>query len=130
MIQLPDFDYDTTALSIKADGVDMEVVIHSGFTQEAIQASQYFTMCCNAAKEQDVALENEVDNFGVKIKDQTETYKSFVAQYAQKLVIDWPVDGDCFDTLLANQSLAWSIIRKSDEKAKEFFEKKNKQLNT
>ena len=48
-------------------------------------------------KSKGLSLEVEVDNFGVKMKEQTETYKSLVAQYAEKLVKDWPVDEPLFD---------------------------------
>ena len=55
MIQLSDFDFDTvTALSIQSRWMVKTwiVVVKSGFTQDAIQAGQYFSMCCDAAKEQ------------------------------------------------------------------------------
>ena len=130
MIQLSDFDFDTVNVPIRVDEKDMIVVVKSGYTQDAIQAGQYFSMACEAAKEQGIDLDVEVDNFGVKMREQTETYKSLVAQYAEKLVKDWPVDAPLFDSLVSNQNLAWTIIRKSDERMREFFEKKNKQLNT
>ena len=126
MIQLSDFDFDTVNVPIRSNEKDMIVVVKSGYTQEAIQAGQYFSMACEAAKEQGIELDVDVDNFGVKMKEQTETYKSLVAQYAEKLVKDWPVDEHLFDCLLENQNLAWTIIRKSDERMREFFEKKNK----
>lgn len=126
MIQLSDFDFDTVNVPIRVDEKDMIVVVKSGYTQDAIQAGQYFSMACEAAKEQGIDLDVEVDNFGVKIREQTETYKSLVAQYAEKLVKDWPVDAPLFDSLVSNQNLAWTIIRKSDERMREFFEKKNK----
>ena len=126
MIQLSDFDFDTVNVPIRVDEKDMIVVVKSGYTQDAIQAGQYFSMACEAAKEQGIDLDVEVDNFGVKMREQTETYKSLVAQYAEKLVKDWPVDAPLFDSLVSNQNLAWTIIRKSDERMREFFEKKNK----
>ena len=126
MIQLSDFDFDTVNLSIRVDGKDMDVVVKSGFTQDALQAGQYFSMACDAAKEQGIELEVEEDNFGVKMKKQTETYHKLVSQYAEKLVKEWPVDEPIFDSLVSNQNLAWAIINKSAERAKEFFEKKSK----
>ena len=126
MIQLSDFDFDTVNVPIRVDEKDMIVVVKSGYTQDAIQAGQYFSMACEAAKEQGIDLDVEVDNFGVKMREQTETYKSLVAQYAEKLVKDWPVDAPLFDSLVSNQNLAWTIIRKSDDRMREFFEKKNK----
>ena len=126
MIQLSDFDFDTVNVSIRVDGKDMIVVVKSGYTQDAVQAGQYFSMACEAAKEQGIEFEVEVDNFGIKMKEQTDTYKSLVAQYAEKLVKEWPVDHPIFDSLVSNQNLAWAIINKSAERAKEFFEKKNK----
>lgn len=130
MIQLSDFDFDTVNVPIRVEEQDMIVVVKSGYTQDAIQAGQYFSMACEAAKEQGIEFEVEVDNFGIKMKEQTDTYKSLVAQYAEKLVKDWPVDAPIFDSLVSNQSLAWVIINKSSERAKEFFAKKSKQLNT
>jgi len=126
MIQLSDFDFDTVNVPIRVEEQDMIVVVKSGYTQEAIQAGQYFSMACEAAKEQGIELDVEVDNFGVKMKEQTDTYKSLVAQFAEKLVKDWPVDEPLFDCLFENQNLAWTIIRKSDERMREFFEKKSK----
>ena len=130
MIQLSDFDFDTVNVPIRVEEQDMIVVVKSGYTQDAIQAGQYFSMACEAAKEQGVELDVEIDNFGVKMKEQTDTYKSLVAQYAEKLVKEWPVDAPLFNCLFENQNLAWTIIRKSDDRMREFFEKKNKQLNT
>lgn len=126
MIQLSDFDFDTVNVPIRVNEEDMVVVVKSGYTQDAIQAGQYFSMACEAAKEQGIEFEVEVDNFGIKMKEQTDTYKSLVAQYAEKLVKEWPVNHPIFDSLVSNQSLAWVIINKSTERAKEFFEKKNK----
>lgn len=126
MIQLSDFDFDTVNVPIRVEEQDMIVVVKSGYTQDAIQAGQYFSMACEAAKEQGIEFEVEVDNFGIKMKEQTDTYKSLVAQYAEKLVKDWPVDAPIFDSLVSNQSLAWVIINKSSERAKEFFAKKSK----
>ena len=126
MIQLSDFDFDTVNVPIRVEEQDMIVVVKSGYTQEAIQAGQYFSMACEAAKEQGIEFEVEVDNFGIKMKEQTDTYKSLVAQYAERLVKEWPVDAPLFDCLFENQSLAWTIIRKSNERAKEFLEKKSK----
>ena len=126
MIQLSDFDFDTVNVPIRVEEQDMIVVVKSGYTQDAIQAGQYFSMACEAAKEQGIEFEVEVDNFGIKMKEQTDTYKSLVAQYAEKLVKEWPVDEPLFDCLLENQNLAWTIIRKSDERMREFFEKKSK----
>ena len=126
MIQLSDFDFDTVNVPIRVEEQDMIVVVKSGYTQEAIQAGQYFSMACEAAKEQGIELDVEVDNFGVKMREQTDTYKSLVAQFAEKLVKDWPVDAPLFNCLFENQNLAWTIIRKSDERMREFFEKKNK----
>lgn len=126
MIELSDFDYDTCHIKVKCEGKDDKIVIKSGFTPEAIQASHLFSMSCDAAKEQGIALDEEIDNHGIKITQQTETYKKLVAQYAEKLVIDWPYDVEIFDALLANQSAAWAIINRSNERSKEFFEKKTK----
>lgn len=126
MIQLSDFDFDTVNVPIRVEEQDMIVVVKSGYTQDAIQAGQYFSMACEAAKEQGIELDVEIDNFGVKMKEQTDTYKSLVAQYAEKLVKEWPVDAPLFNCLFENQNLAWTIIRKSDDRMREFFEKKNK----
>ena len=125
MIDILDFDYDTASLFVKADGEDLTIKVKSAFTPDAIQAAQYFSMCCEAAKEQGIALDEEVDNFGVKVSKQTETYQKLVAQYAEKLIADWPIDAPVFESLFDNQSLSWSIIRKSDERAKEFIAKKS-----
>lgn len=126
MIQLSDFDFDTVNVPIRVNEEDMIVVVKSGYTQDAIQAGQYFSMACEAAKEQGIELDVEIDNFGVKMKEQTDTYKNLVAQFAEKLVKDWPVDKPLFECLFENQNLAWTIIRKSDERMREFFEKKSK----
>lgn len=126
MIQLSDFDFDTVNVPIRVEEQDMIVVVKSGYTQDAIQAGQYFSMACEAAKEQGIELDVEIDNFGVKMKEQTDTYKSLVAQYAEKLVKEWPVDAPLFNCLFENQNLAWTIIRKSDDRMREFFEKKSK----
>ena len=127
MIQLSDFDYDTARLSIKHGSEEGEVLIRSEYTQEAIKANTKFNACLNAAKEQGIDMEVEVDNFGIKTKEVTETYNKLLAQYAEQLVIEWPFkDVNLFDALCDNPTLARAVIDASKQRAEEFLKKKIK----
>lgn len=126
MIQLKGFDYDIAELEVSANGEDFVIKIHSSFTTQAIKAGSFFKASTDAAKEQGVDLEVEIDNFGIKISESTDTFKKLYAQYAGSLVAEWPFEVDMIQELIDNETLCSAIINKSNKRGEEFLTKKSK----
>ena len=130
MIQLSQFDYDVAELNIKAtneesgESLDKVITIHSSFCEEAIKAHSEMTALRSAAEDQGVSLLNEVEKFGVKIKEDSEFAKNMIADYASKLVKHWPLKEPIHETLLDNMTLCNAIILKSSERGEDFLKKK------